>query len=284
MNEIDPSFIDTIILSDCVEGMKRLPDDCIPMTATSPPYDHVRPYGGDLLDFGTFRAAAQELYRITCPGGVVVWIVADGIDDYTESCTSARQKIYFREIGFKIYHTMVMARAGSRWPSRVRYGDSLEYAFILSKGRPRTVNLLRDKENRRAGMLYATARKRLVQRERPLPTVQAKPISPHGVRPAIWSYPTGGRTITKDGYANEGHPALMPEQMAEDHILSWSRPGDLVFDPMAGAGTTCKMALLNHRRYLGCEINPVYHEIALRRMRDARSEYRRRLDAWLVGT
>jgi site-specific DNA-methyltransferase (adenine-specific) len=223
------------------------------------------------------------LHRVTCPGGVVVWVVADGIGDHTESCTSARQKLFFREVGFKVYHTMVMARTGSRWPARVRYGDSLEYAFILSKGRPRTINLIRDKPNRKAGSVECSTRRPLIQRRRPLGSLRDKPISPCGVRPAIWSYPTGGRTTTKDGYACQGHPALMPEQMAEDHIFSWSRPGDLVFDPMAGAGTTCKMALLNHRRYLGFEVYKPYYELALRRMREAQEEYRRRLDAWLVG-
>lgn len=136
MNDIDPSLIDDIINRECVEGMKGLPDDCIPLTVTSPPYDHVRAYGGHTFDDLTFRAVAQELHRVTCPGGVVVWVVADGIGDHTESCTSARQKLFFREVGFKVYHTMVMARTGSRWPARVRYGDSLEYAFILSKGSP----------------------------------------------------------------------------------------------------------------------------------------------------
>jgi DNA modification methylase len=282
MSEIGPGLIDRIVNCDCLDGMRLLPDGCINMTLTSPPYDHVRRYGGDLLDFKTFRRIARELYRLTRPGGVVVWIVADGIADYTETCTSARQKLYFRKVGFKVYHTMVMARTGSRWPAKVRYGDSLEYAFILSKGRPTTIRLLRDKENRRAGLTYVTTRRSLSERDRPMPKLQSKPISTHGVRPAIWAYPTGGRTTTRDRYAYD-HPALMPEQMAVDHILSWSRPGDLVFDPMAGAGTTTKMALLNHRRYLGFEVNPQYHEIALRRLQDARDEYRRRLDGWLIG-
>ncbi|QDV36977.1 DNA-methyltransferase [Tautonia plasticadhaerens] len=282
MNESDLSLIDRIVLGNCVEGMRTLPGDCIPLTVTSPPYDHVRAYGGHTFDDETFRSVAQELHRITMPGGVVAWVVADGIGDHSESCTSARQKLFFREVGFKVYHTMIMARSGSRWPARVRYGDSLEYAFILSKGRPRTVNLLRDKPNRQAGLVYTDAPRPLAQRERPLPSVKGRPISALGVRSAVWTYPAGGRTTTRDRYAFD-HPALMPERMAEDHILSWSNPGDLLFDPFCGAATTCKMALLNHRRYLGFEINPQYHQIALRRMRDAHAEYRRRLDTDLLG-
>lgn len=61
----------------------------------------------------------------------------------------------------------------------------------------------------------------------------------------------------------------MPEQMAEDFILSWSKVGDLAFNPFAGGGTVMKMALLNHRRYLGFEINPKYVEIAQRRLKEA---------------
>lgn len=280
--EIGPDIIDEIHLGGCVDAMRRLPDECIDMTLTSPPYDRVRAYGGDLLDFDTFQAVARELHRITRPGGVVVWVVADGIDDHTESCTSARQRLYFREVGFKVYNTLVMARTGSRWPSRIRYGDSLEYAFVLSKGKPKSVHLLRDKPNRQAGLVYNDSPRPLAQRERPLPTVKGRPISAFGVRSAVWTYSTGGQTTTRDRYAYD-HPALMPERMAEDHILSWSRLGDVVFDPMAGAGTTCKMALLNHRRFLGFEINPHYHDIAVRRLRDAHAEYRRRLDTCLLG-
>ena len=113
-----------------------------------------------------------------------------------------------------------------------------------------------------------------------MPTVKSKPISNLGVRSAVWPYPAGGRTTTRDRYAYD-HPALMPEQMAEGHILSWSRPGDLIFDPMCGAATTCKMALLNHRDYLGFEVHEPYHRLAVRRMDDAHAEYRRRLDALL---
>src|SRR4051812_50130571 len=108
---------------------------------------------------------------------------------------------------------MVMARAGSRWPARVRYGESLEYAFVLSKGRPRTINLLRDKPNRQAGLLYKGDRRRLAQRERPLPTVKGKPVTGLGIRTAIWTYPTGGKATAREHYAY-GHPALMPERMA----------------------------------------------------------------------
>lgn len=280
MNEIDPTLIDRIFLGDCVEGMRRLTDACIPLTVTSPPYDGLRSFGGHALDFESFKRVADELYRVTMPGGIVIWVVADAIVAGSETGTSARQKLYFKQIGFKIHHTMVMDKAGSRWPCKVRYGDSLEYAFILAKGKPRTINLLRDKPNRRAGEVQDFNRREQDGRLRP--AGRSRPIAAWGHRRAIWKYAVGSGLTTTDRYAYD-HPALMPEKMAEDHIQSWSKPGDLVFDPMAGAGTTCKMALLNHRRYLGFEINPHYHALAERRMRDAHAEYRRRLDTDLLG-
>jgi len=280
MNPISPNFIDKILHRNCVEGMKMLPDACIPMSLTSPPYDDLRRYGGHAFDSDTFGAVAEELYRITMPGGVVVWVVADAIIDGSETCTSARQKLHFRQVGFNVHHTMLMNRAGSRWPCKVRYGDSLEYAFVLSKGRPRTINLLRDKPNKKAGKLMGFNRRDFDGRQRPAGTAQ--PVREWGVRLGVWTYAGGGATTAKDDYAYD-HPALMPERMAEDHILSWSRPGDLIFDPMCGAATTCKMALLHGRRYLGFEVHEPYHGLAVRRMADAHAEYRRRLDAILLG-
>ena len=280
MSRIGQEFIDKILCCDGIQGMQALPDACISLTVTSPPYDGLRSFGGQRWDMGIFRGIAEELWRVTMPGGVVVWVVADAIVDGSETGTSARQKLYFQEIGFRIHHTMIMDKAGSRWPCKVRYGDSVEYAFILSKGRPRTINLLQDKHNRYAGQVQNFNRREVDGRL--IPAGRSRPISECGHRRAIWKYAAGSGLTTRDRYAFD-HPAVMPEAMARDHILSWSRPGDLVFDPMAGAGTTCKMAVLNHRRYLGCEINPQYHEIAIRRVREAQAEYRRRLDDWLVG-
>jgi site-specific DNA-methyltransferase (adenine-specific) len=270
-----------ILLADCIDGLEAVPAASVPMTLTSPPYERLRLFGGQEWDFEFFTRIAEELYRVTIPGGVVVWVVADAIIGGGESGMSAKQKLYFQRAGFSVHQTMVMQRAGSRWPSKVRYGDSLEYAFVLSKGKPRTINLLRDKPNKHAGMVRMFNRRGLDGRLHPAGA--APPVRDWGVRSAVWHYATGGWNGTPDEYAND-HPALMPERMAEDHILSWSRAGDLILDPMAGAATTCKMALLNHRDYLGFEVHEPYHRLAVRRMEDAHAQYRWRLDDWLVGS
>jgi site-specific DNA-methyltransferase (adenine-specific) len=266
-----------IHLGDCVYGMRGLPDGCIPLTVTSPPYGNLRKYGGHPLDF---EAVAQELWRVTAPGGVVVWVVADHLEGGTETGAVCRQQLCFQDLGFLVHDKLVMAK-NYRFRHKTRYsGDCLEFALVLSKGRPRSVNLLRDKRNLTAG------RRRTFTQMAPDGRRSLSPkqytVSQFGVRGKVWFYPRGGRLTTSDRVAF-GQTAPMPEAMARDHILSWSRPGDLVLDPFLGSGTTAKMALLSDRRYLGYEVYEPYFEIAEQRLADARAEYRRRLDKWLTA-
>ncbi len=255
-----------IILSDCRDGMAALSNECIPFTLTSPPYDGLRTYDG-LADWN-FMDVAKELYRITMQGGVVVWVVQEQIIDGSESGETSRQRLAFANIGFRLHHTMVMGKLGGIQFSSNRYGRPLEYAFILSKGPPRYFNPLRDRPNKEAGRVKVFLNR---NRDGSFAPVKRTQVHPYGLRGSIWFYPTGKNNSAKEDYAFE-HPALMPEQMAEDDILSWTKVGDLVFNPFAGAGTALKMALLNHRSYLGFEINPKYVEIARRRLREAEAK------------
>ena len=259
----------TIVQGDCLALLKDLPDECIPLTVTSPPYGGLRTYDGHEWNFD---GVAHELFRITAPGGVVVWVVQEQIVNGSESGEASRQRLAFADIGFRLHHTMVMGKTGGNTFSPGRYGKPLEYAFILSKGRPRYFCPLRDKPNKEVGKVKTFKNRRP---DGSFDPVKRRKTHPYGIRPAIWSYPTGRNVTAKDDYAF-GHPALMPEQMAEDHIRSWSRVGDLVFDPFAGAGTTLKMARLNYRFYLGFELNSEYVRIAERRLAEADTVVRER--------
>ncbi|MGA2256072.1 MAG: site-specific DNA-methyltransferase [Thermoguttaceae bacterium] len=269
----DFPYLNQILKCDCVPAMRTLPGEFIPLTVTSPPYDNLRKFGGHTFDF---EGIANELFRITRPGGVVAWVVGDAFEDGSETGTSCRQKLYFQQLGFRLYDTIILARRNQRFPRKVRYGPT-EVAFILSKGKPRTINLIRDKENRFAGVVKKFTRRRWDGVTEP--AGKGQPIRRWGIRSAIWEYTVGSQSA-EEPYARK-HPALMPEELAEDLIVSWSRPGDLVFDPMAGAATICKMALLRHRRYLGMEIHRPYWAIARRRLRENHERYRSELDTYL---
>jgi site-specific DNA-methyltransferase (adenine-specific) len=278
MNLLPFDEINRLHLGDCVDGMRGLPDGCIPLTVTSPPYDNLRQYGSHPFDF---EAVACELWRVTAPGGVVAWVVQDEIVDGSETGTTCRQQLFFQELGFRVHNRIVMVNPGSRWPGKIRYGVTLEFAIVLSKGAPRTVRLLRDSPNKHAGRLKTFVRRNW-KGETEQTGPKAYPVGTWGVRGNVWVYSRGFNQSSKDK-RDFDHPALMPEAMAEDLIVSFSRPGDVVFDPFAGAGTTAKMAFLNHRRYLGYEVHEPYYRRALERLTDARSEYRRVLDAAIAG-
>lgn len=248
-----------IINCDCVEGVRRLDSESVPLTVTSPPYDKLRGFAP--FDF---EALAKELYRVSLPGGVVVWVVGDQIVDFSETGTSFRQALYFKELGFCL-QTMIFSPLGVATVPQCRYSTALQYMFVLTKGRPRVANLIHDKRNKNAGK-YRKSRY-LLSRDRGLFSNQ-RPIRTWGRRGNVWSYAVGQNCTTKDKYAFE-HSALMPEELAEDHILTWSRPGELVLDPFCGAGTTSKMAVLWGRRYIGFEIEKQYCELAERRVREA---------------
>lgn len=262
-----------IICTDCLDGMSRMHSECIPLSVTSPPYGGLRTFEGH--SSFDFLAVAKELYRVTMPGGVVVWVVQEQIIDGSESGETSRQRLAFRDIGFRLHHTMVMGKSGGHQHSSNRYGRALEYAIILSKGAPRYFCPFRDKPNKEAGRIKIF-KSRLPDGS--FAPVKRRMTPPFGIRPAVWTYATGRNVSAKEGYALD-HPAVMPEKMAEDHILSWSKIGDLVFDPFAGSGTVPKMARLNFRNYLGFEINPKYAEIARRRLREVEEQVRQRTEA-----
>jgi len=245
-----------------------MPDKCIDLTVTSPPYDDMRNYKGFSFNF---EEVAKELYRITKDGGVVVWIVGDATIKGSETGTSFRQALYFKEIGFNLHDTMIYQKDACPFPEINRYYPMCEYMFVFSKGKPKTVNLIADKPNKRYGKKVASS----TQRQPDGKTVKmsanktdpTRIVKKYGVRGNVWQYSPGYNKSTKDKYAYK-HPAMFPEQLAEDHIISWSNPGDIVFDPFVGSGTTAKMAYLNGRNYCGIDISEEYCKIARQRVED----------------
>lgn len=249
-----------IILGDCLEEMRKIPEESIDLTITSPPYDNLRTYNGYSFDF---ESIARELYRITKSGGVVVWVVGDSVVEGSETMSSFKQALFFNKIGFNLHDTMIYQKTGIPFPSKTRYLQCFEYMFVLSKGKPKTINLLEDRPNATAGQTRKSRKYRT--KDGTFVKGSEKPIKEYGVRFNIWKYQTGQYKSTKDLEAFK-HPAIFPEALAEDHILSWSDEGDTVLDCFMGSGTTGKMALLNKRKFIGIEISKEYCEIAKERI------------------
>lgn len=249
-----------LMQGDCLEILPTLADGSVDITVTSPPYDNMRTYNETLNDWceSKWRLIIVELYRITKSGGVVVWNVGDATVNGSETGTSFRQVIHAMDCGFNLHDTMIWEKTGSgALGSQLCYGQNFEYMFVFSKGRPNAVNLICDRENVvKSGKVTVnsslkankTATTRVVERK------------PFGKRTNVWKIQPQQKSE---------HPAPFPENLARDHILSWSNPGDLVFDPFLGSGTTGKMALLTGRNFIGIERDENYFNIARQRIGEA---------------
>lgn len=256
---------------DCIDVMDILISEGkqVDLTVTSPPYDEIRDYEKSLTwNFDVFKKVADRLYKITKDGGVVVWVVGDQTKNGSESGMSFKQALYFMEIGFKLHDTMIYEKNTSSFPARrngKRYTQIFEYMFVLSKGTPKTGNLICDKPNKWAGHTNWGKNTQRRKSGELIETSNIKPVPEFSPRTNIWKYIVGGGFATKDKFAHK-HPAIFPEKLAQDHILSWSNEGDLVLDCFMGSNTTGKMALLNNRRFIGIEKVEDYFEISKQRI------------------
>ena len=248
-------LLDAVHCMDNCKGMMMLPDECIDLVVTSPPYDDLRTYGGHSWDF---YGVAWNLARVLKPGGVIVWNVADQTKDGSETGTSMRQALHFQSLGLNLHDTMIYA--SDKPPlTHNRYEQAWEYVFILSKGKPEAWNPIK-RDSIHAGKARSGSFIKAAN-EGYTPANSQKPTGSETLLNNIWWYATGNE--------KNGHPAPFPERMAADHIASWSNKGDIVLDPFMGSGTTAKAAQELGRHYVGFEINPEYVEICQRRTAQA---------------
>jgi len=249
----------TLIHGDCLEEMKKMSENSIDLTVTSPPYDNLRTYNGYTFDF---EGIAKELFRITKVGGVVVWVVGDATIKGSETGTSFKQALYFKEIGFNLHDTMIYQKNSYPFPPVNRYYQQFEYMFILSKEKPKAYNIQRQETKWKQKNKHSST-----QRNLDGTTSHLKYETGKNTRKMdnVWKIDTGYMRGTKDKIAFK-HPATFPDILAERHILSWSNECDVVLDPFMGSGTTGKMAKLNNRKFIGIEISSEYLNIAKKRI------------------
>jgi DNA modification methylase len=249
---------------DCLEVMKTISDNAIDLTVTSPPYDNLRTYNGYSFDFENI---AKELFRITKKGGVVVWVVGDQTKKGSESGTSFKQALYFKEIGFNLHDTMIYAKENYVPLTHNRYEQQFEYMFIFSKEKPKTFNpIMRDniwKGNKTGGTFRHNGNDLEAKHTKGV-------VKDKSIKPNIWWYKVGKYKTSTDLISFK-HPATFPEQLAHDHIISWSNENDTVLDCFMGSGTTGKMAKLLNRNFIGIEISEEYYNIAKERINELKN-------------
>lgn len=255
-----------LLQGDCLELLKGIPDGSVDLTVTSPPYDNIREYNGniDQWNFEKFQAIAKELYRVTTTGGTMVWIVNDATIKGSETGTSFKQALYFKECGFNIHDTMIWQKI-SPFTHKNRYIACFEYMFILSKGSPNTSNIICDRKNKWGGVaVHGTQRLKADGVLQQNNGIKAKrKVKEFGARYNVWDIPGEKNNKT-------GHPAVFPERLVRDHIITWSNPNDVVLDPFMGSGTTGVACVNTGRSFIGMELDQNYFNIAKNRIEEAR--------------
>ena len=254
-----------LMQGDCIERMKEIPDGSIDLTVTSPPYDTLRSYNGNNALWGehVWRDVIAELYRVTADGGVVVWVVGDATIKGSETGTSFKQALWAMECGFNLHDTMIWHKPNAMpQVDKSRFCQSHEYMFVWSKGKPKTAKPITAPTKNGGKVMWRGDGNAENINKRGANVVALERIAFNVV-----SIPVGTES-------NNGHPAVFPLRLAEVHILSWSNPGDTVFDPFMGSGTTGKMAKLLNRNFIGIELDPTYFDIACKRIEDAQCQVR----------
>lgn len=266
--------LNKIYCTDCVSGMRKLDDCCIDLIVTSPPYDSLRTYNGFNFDEPYQIQVINQIFRVLKDGGVAVWVVGDGTVDGSETGTSFRQALRFMDIGFKLHDTMIYQKHNPtpNTGNGIRYQQSFEYMFVFSKGKPKTVHLIQEPRRNECGDRRTV---RMIRRQRNVDgefeeehKYEIKQVVP---RSNIWNYKVGLYNTTCDKVAFK-HPAIFPEQLAIDHILSWSDENDIILDPFMGSGTVAKACVVTNRRYIGLEVSQEYCNIAETRLKNFQAE------------
>lgn len=248
--------INKIYNEDNLETMAKMPNDFIDLIITSPPYDDLRTYNGYSFPF---EEIAKELFRVIKEGGIVVWVIGDSTKNGSESGTSFKQALFFKEVGFNLHDTMIFKKIRIVPLTHNRYEQSFEYMFVFSKGKPKTFNPIMvdcihaGTETWGRPSFHKTSSSGLVK-------VDKKTINDKKQKDNVWEFLNAKDKVFK-------HPAPFPEQLANDHIISWSNENDLVYDPFMGSGTTAKMSIINNRNWIGSEISSEYCDIINKRLK-----------------
>ncbi len=242
---------------NCLITMGNMPDNYIDFVITSPPYDDIRNYNGYQFEF---EKIVQELFRVLKPGGIIIWVVADATINGSETGTSFRQALYFKEIGFRLHDTMIYYKNNPMPQTGNRYHQHFEYMFAFSKGNPKTFNPITESTK-----YHGLANMKNRGQEGSLNYQKTERTKEKKVG-NVFSYSIGGGISTKDKIAYK-HPAIFPEKLVADQINTWTNENDLVYDPFIGSGTTAKIAHILKRNWIGSEISKDYVEIAVQRLK-----------------
>jgi site-specific DNA-methyltransferase (adenine-specific) len=253
---------DILVTSDNIEYLKTLPDNCVDLVVTSPPYDDLRDYHGYTLNL---HQVGEQIHRVLKDGGICALVIQDSTKNFGKSLTSFRTIVdWCDSFGFKLFETVIYNRQGVEgawWKKRFRVDH--EYLPIFLKGeRPQYFNKEGLKIPSKHGgktMVGAAVRKKDGSQAESR-SVYINPLKCPGT---VMNF---GNSCGDGSKLKHQHPAVFPDKLAFDMINCFCPEGGLVLDPFSGSGTSCVMAKKSHRHYIGIDISKEYNELASQRL------------------
>ena len=256
-----------LIVEKIFNGVLKTNTPFVHLCVTSPPYDDLRKYNNSIeWNFDIFKEIAKLLYNVIADGGIVVWVVNDQSINGSETGTSFKQVLYFKEIGFNIHDTMIFAKNNFIPLTHNRYEQAFEYMFVLSKGKPRVFNPIKEKTKYCGSLLNYNSKGKKKEMNNVRNRDAYIRVHDYKIKSNIWSYNIGNIAYK---YVKTNHPAVFPYQLAYDHIISWTNENDIVLDCFMGSGTTGVAAIEANRKFIGIEKNAEYFNIAKERIEKA---------------
>lgn len=257
--------LNTIYNMDCLEGMKHIPDGSVDLVVTSPPYDTLRLYQRKVnWNMDKFREIAKELVRVIKQGGAIIWVVGDETIKHSETGNSFRQALYFMELGMNLQDTMIFEKANPLPGKKpTSYYQAFEYIFVLTKGVLSTFNPIMVPTHTKK-TTYNQVNKWSKETGKSTSGPRVIMTKEYRAHYNIWKYTVGIEGVD--------HPAVFPIRLAKDMIYSYSKEGDVVFDPFLGSDTTAVAAIQLKRNFVGTEIVPDYYDSACKRINAERAQ------------
>jgi DNA modification methylase len=254
--------LNKVYCGDCVQLMTEMPENCIDLVVTSPPYDGIRDYNG-AIKFDLHKTG-EQVFRVLKDGGIAVLVIQDQTINYGKTLTSFKTIIdWCDNIGFKLFETVIYRKNGSEgawWTKRFRVDH--EYMPIFLKGdKPNYFNKDPLKVPSIHGgkmMTGSGARKTNGETQK---TVTRK-INKMKCRGTVWDYLMAG----DKNPLKRMHPAVFPDAIPYDFIQCFCPEDGIVLDPFSGSGSTLAMAKKLGRNYLGFDIVSDYCDLAVKRL------------------
>lgn len=252
--------LNKIYNEDCTEGMKMLPNDCVDLIVTSPPYIDMKDYGhsegtinpDDYVEW--FRPKAKEMIRVLKGSGSFVLNVNDKPKDRLRNPWIYKTITMLLDEGFLLYDTVIWDKMKSFiMPDKSRLSDCFEYLIWFVKSSEYEISF---PEEVKVPVSEATINRRKY-------SCHGKDMSELPVT-KIPSTILRFSSLTKF----KEHKASYPEELPNFFIRTCTKPNEIVLDPFMGSGTTAVSAKKLNRKFIGFELNPSYVELANRRLDD----------------